>query len=119
VQLAKAAGATVLATAAGTSRDHVVGLGADVVIDYRAERFEDRAADVDLVLDLVGGETLDRSWSVLAPQGVVVSTAAPDVAARAPDGRRGVWLMMRPTPSSSRGWPTTWRAARCGRPSPR
>jgi NADPH:quinone reductase-like Zn-dependent oxidoreductase/quercetin dioxygenase-like cupin family protein len=95
VQLAKAAGATVLATAAGTSRDHVLGLGADVAIDYRAERFEDRAADVDLVLDLVGGETLDRSWSVLAPHGVVVSTAAPDVAARTPDGRRGVWLMMR------------------------
>jgi len=95
VQLAKAAGATVLATASGTSRGHVVGLGADVVIDYRAERFEDRAAGVDLVLDLVGGETLDRSWSVLAPHGVVVSTAAPDVVARAPNGRRGVWLMMR------------------------
>ena len=96
MQLAKAAGATVLATAAGTSRDHVLGLGADVVIDHRAERFEDRAAGVDLVLDLVGGETLDRSWSVLAPHGVVVSTAAPDVAARAPDGHRGVWVTMRP-----------------------
>ena len=95
VQLAKAAGATVLATASGTSRVHVLGLGADVAIDYRAERFEDRAADVDLVLDLVGGETLDRSWSVLAPRGVVVSTAAPDIVARSPGGRRGVWLMMR------------------------
>jgi NADPH:quinone reductase-like Zn-dependent oxidoreductase/quercetin dioxygenase-like cupin family protein len=95
VQLAKRAGATVLATASGTSRGHVLGLGADVVIDYRAERFEERAADVDLVLDLVGGETLDRSWAVLAPHGVVVSTAAPDVAGRAPEGRRGVWLMMR------------------------
>jgi NADPH:quinone reductase-like Zn-dependent oxidoreductase/quercetin dioxygenase-like cupin family protein len=96
VQLAKAAGATVFATASSASRGHVLALGADVVIDYRAERFEERAAAVDLVLDLVGGETLDRSWSVLAPHGVVVSTAAPDVASRAPEGRRGVWLMMRP-----------------------
>jgi quercetin dioxygenase-like cupin family protein len=90
-----------------------------VVIDYRAERFEERAADVDLVLDLVGGETLDRSWAVLAPRGVVVSTAAPDVAARAPEGRRGVWLMMRADAEQLRGWPTRWGAARCGRPSPR
>jgi NADPH:quinone reductase-like Zn-dependent oxidoreductase/quercetin dioxygenase-like cupin family protein len=96
VQLAKAAGARVLATASGASRAHVLALGADVVIDYRAERFEDRAVDVDLVLDLVGGETLDRSWSVLAPDGVVVSTVAADILTRTPPGRRGVWFTMRP-----------------------
>jgi NADPH:quinone reductase-like Zn-dependent oxidoreductase len=94
VQFAKAAGATVFATAARTSREHVLGLGADVVIDRSSERFEDRAKEINLVLDLVGGETLDRSWQVLAPDGVIVSTAAPDVAARAPAGRRGLWFMM-------------------------
>jgi len=96
VQFAKAAGAIVLATASGASRDHVLDLGADVVIDRNAERFEDRAKDVDLVLDLVGGEILDRSWPVLAPGGAIVSTAAPDIAARTPAGRRGLWLSMRP-----------------------
>ena len=94
VQFAKAAGATVFATASRASREHVLGLGADVVIDRSSERFEDRAKEITLVLDLVGGETLDRSWHVLAPDGVIVSTAAPDVAARAPAGRRGLWFTM-------------------------
>jgi NADPH:quinone reductase-like Zn-dependent oxidoreductase len=94
VQFAKAAGATVFATASRTSREHVLGLGADVVTDRSSERFEERATEINLVLDLVGGETLDRSWQVLAPDGVIVSTAAPDVAARAPAGRRGLWFMM-------------------------
>ena len=96
VQFAKAAGAIVLATASAASRAHVLGLGADTVIDYRAERFEDTAAAIDLVIDLVGGETLDRSWGVLAPGGLLVSTAAPDVAARAPVGHVGQWFAMRP-----------------------
>jgi len=94
VQFAKAAGATVFATASATSREHVLSLGADTVIDRSSDRFEDRVKDIDLVLDLVGGETLDRSWQVLTPDGVIVSTAAPDVAARAPTGRRGRWFMM-------------------------
>jgi NADPH:quinone reductase-like Zn-dependent oxidoreductase len=98
VQFAKAAGATVFATASGRSREHVLSLGADLVIDRFSERFEDRVRDVTLVLDLVGGETLDRSWQVLAPDGVIVSTAAPDVAARAPTGRRGRWFMMQGDP---------------------
>ena len=96
VQFAKAAGAVVLAVASAASAAYVKSLGADVVIDRDAERFEDRAAGVDLVLDLVGGEALDRSWSVLAADGAVVSTAAPDIAARTPAGRRGLWFMMRP-----------------------
>jgi len=96
VQFAKAAGATVVATAAGASRAHVLGLGADAVIDRLAERFEDKVDGIDLVIDLVGGETLDRSWAVLAADGAIVSTAAPDIAQRAPAGRRGVWFMMQP-----------------------
>lgn len=96
VQFAKAAGAIVFATASGASRDHVQALGADLVIDRQAERFEDRVRDIDLVLDLVGGETLDRSWTVLAPDGAIVSMAAPDIVQRAPAGRRGLWFMMRP-----------------------
>ncbi|WP_284944747.1 NADP-dependent oxidoreductase [Acidisoma cladoniae] len=100
VQFAKAAGATVWATASATSRDYVAELGADTVIDYRAERFEDLVGTVDLVLDLVGGETLDRSWSVLARDGAIVSVAAPDITARAPAGARGIFMVVRPDPET-------------------
>lgn len=96
VQFAKAAGATVFATASGSSRAHVLALGADMVIDRQTERFEDRLAEIDLVLDLVGGETLDRSWSVLSATGAIVSAAAPDIVQRTPAGRRGLWFMNRP-----------------------
>jgi len=96
VQLAKARGATVVATASASSRAHVLALGADTAIDYRAERFEARVRDVALVLDLVGGDVPARSWSVLAPGGALVSTVVPDIAAQAPEGRRGEFLMMRP-----------------------
>ncbi|MDQ1812881.1 NADP-dependent oxidoreductase [Massilia sp. CCM 9210] len=96
VQFAKAAGAVVVATASASSRGHVLALGADRVIDRHAERFEEQVRDVDLVLDLVGGDALDRSWQVLAAGGAIVSTAAPDIAGRAPAGQRGLWFMMMP-----------------------
>jgi NADPH:quinone reductase-like Zn-dependent oxidoreductase len=77
IQLAKAMGATVTATCAGEDTDFVRGLGADRVIDYKRERFEDAVRDIDLVLDLVAGETQDRSWSVLKAGGALISTVAP------------------------------------------
>jgi N-ethylmaleimide reductase len=91
VQFARQAGARVLATAQGRNADLLRSLGAGEVIDYKAVRFEEVANNVDLVLDLVGGETLDRSWQVLSPQGRVVSIAAPDILARVPAGRQGSW----------------------------
>jgi NADPH:quinone reductase-like Zn-dependent oxidoreductase len=96
VQFAKAAGAIVSATASSGSLEHVRSLGADRVIDRGAERFETVVGEIDLVLDLVGGETLDRSWAVLAPDGAIVSTAAPDIAGRTPAGRRGLWFQVKP-----------------------
>ena len=74
VQFAHAKGATVLATAAGDDLDFVRSLGAEVAIDYKAQRFEDLARDIDLVFDLIAGETQRRSWSVLKPGGILVST---------------------------------------------
>ncbi len=96
VQLAKARGATVVATASASSGAHVLALGAATVIDYRAERFEERVRDADLVLDFVGGDVPARSWDVLAPGGALVSTVVPEVAAHTPAGRRSEFLMMRP-----------------------
>jgi len=96
VQFAKAAGVTVLATASGSSRDYLIGLGADRVFDRHTERFEDHARDIDLVLDLVGGDAVDRSWSVLAKGGAIISTAAFDIAGRIPPGRKGQFFRMKP-----------------------
>ena len=75
VQLARWRGAFVIATAASGNLDLVRSLGADQVIDYRNTRFENIICDVEVVIDPVGGETLDRSWKVLKPGGTVVTVA--------------------------------------------
>lgn len=76
VQLAKRAGAVVIATASVENDSYVRRLGADGVIDYRARRFEERVKEIDAVIDTVGGETLDRSYGVLKRGGIVVSSVA-------------------------------------------
>ncbi len=76
VQFAKQRGATVSTTVAREDCDFVRSLGADRAIDYRAERFEDVVRDVDLVFDLVGGDTQARSWAVLKRGGTLISTLA-------------------------------------------
>lgn len=73
VQLAKHLGAEVVATASADSAALVRDLGADQVIDYRAERFEQVLSDVDVVFDTVGGPAQDASFQVLKPGGTLVS----------------------------------------------
>jgi NADPH:quinone reductase-like Zn-dependent oxidoreductase len=92
VQVAAALGASVTATAAAGAADFVRELGADQVVDYRAERFEEHVKDVDLVLDTVGGDTQDRSWQVLRPGGVLVSIVAPPD----PSKKGGVFFVVEP-----------------------
>ena len=76
VQLARRAGVRTIATA-GTSDISVVrDLGANIVIDYRTQRFEDHVRDADVVLDLVGGETQARSFQVLRRGGKLVSAVS-------------------------------------------
>jgi NADPH:quinone reductase-like Zn-dependent oxidoreductase len=80
VQLARWRGARVTATASTANLDFVRRLGADEVIDYRAQRFDDVVGGmggVDVVFDTVGGQTLDRSWGVLKPGGRLVTVADP------------------------------------------
>lgn len=76
VQFAKVRGARVIATGRGGDAELLRTLGADEVIDADAERFEDRVRDIDLVIDLVGGEIQQRSWPVLKDGGRLVSTLA-------------------------------------------
>lgn len=77
VQFAKNHGAYVIATARAEDTDLLRELGADEVIDYKHERFEERAHDVDLILDLVAGETQQRSWDALKEGGRLISTLQP------------------------------------------
>lgn len=76
VQFAHKAGLKVIATASGGDIDTVKRLGADVVVDFRSQRFEDFAGDVDAVIDLVGGETQTRSFAVLKRRGRLISAVS-------------------------------------------
>jgi NADPH:quinone reductase-like Zn-dependent oxidoreductase len=77
VQLAKWRGAAVIGTASSRNLDFLHRLGADEVVDYTTTRFEEVAHAVDVVLDIVGGETFRRSWAVLRPGGILVSLNTP------------------------------------------
>jgi NADPH:quinone reductase-like Zn-dependent oxidoreductase len=97
VQLAKGRGAQVIGTARAANERFLRDLGADEVIDYTAVRFEDRIKDVDIVLDSVGGDTLERSWGVLRKGGVLVTIADSAPAERAARyGVRGVEFIVEP-----------------------
>jgi len=77
VQLAKQAGLHVVATAGSADLDYIRGLGAERVVDYQTERFEESVAGVDAVLDTVGGDTQQGSLRVLKPGGILVSVVSP------------------------------------------
>jgi NADPH:quinone reductase-like Zn-dependent oxidoreductase len=98
VQLARWRGAHVTATASARDAELVRDLGADEVVDYRAQRFEEAVTDLDLVFDTVGGETWERSWDVLRPGGRLVSVAVPRPPERETrDNRRAIWFVVEPS----------------------
>jgi NADPH:quinone reductase-like Zn-dependent oxidoreductase len=99
VQLAHWKAARVLATASAANADYLRSLGADEVIDYHTTPFETVAKEVDLVLDLVGGETQTRSFGVLKAGGWLVSTVQPPSEAEA-ERHHVQALMMRGQPST-------------------
>jgi NADPH:quinone reductase-like Zn-dependent oxidoreductase len=82
VQLASQAGLHVTATAASADLQYVRGLGAERVVDYQTQRFEELLSGMDVVLDTVGGDTQQRSLQVLKPGGILVSVMStiPDTA---------------------------------------
>ncbi|HEX6478198.1 MAG TPA: NADP-dependent oxidoreductase [Ktedonobacteraceae bacterium] len=98
VQLARWAGAQVIATASARNRDFLRELGANEVIDYTTTRFEEVVKPVDLVFDLVGGDTLARSWQVVKPGGMLVSVVSPRPSADAIKGYdvRFAWFVVQP-----------------------
>src|SRR5438874_3605932 len=90
IQIAKARGAKVFATASTPNQALLKELGADVAIDYTKQKFEDIAKDVDVVLDCVGQDTLQRSYGVVKKGGFLVCLVAqPDPAELEKHGIRG------------------------------
>ncbi|MGA7324294.1 MAG: NADP-dependent oxidoreductase [Rhodomicrobium sp.] len=77
VQLAAQSGLHVIATAGSTDREYVRSLGAERVVDYQTERFEETVTGMDAVLDTVGGELQQQSLRVLKPGGIIVSVVSP------------------------------------------
>jgi NADPH:quinone reductase-like Zn-dependent oxidoreductase len=95
VQLAHWRDLRVLATASARDVAFVRSLGADGVIDYRAERFDEKARDVDMVLDTIGGETRERSWRILRKGGVLVTLVSPIPPGVAEQhGARGIFFIV-------------------------
>ena len=76
VQLASEAGLHVFATASADDVQYVQSLGADTVIDYRRGRFEEVVPPVDIVLDMVGGDIVQRSFKIVKPHGILVSVVS-------------------------------------------
>jgi NADPH:quinone reductase-like Zn-dependent oxidoreductase len=100
VQFAASRGARVTSTASHDNLEFVRELGADVVIDYASQRFEQLTSGFDVVLDLLGGETRARSWGVLRRGGILVSTLGqPDEAEAAKHGVRAKGYMTQPNAS--------------------
>lgn len=97
VQLAHILGAEVAATIRSDARELVHGFGARRVIDVRTEAFDEEGASYDVVIDTVGGETLDRSFSVLRRGGRLVTLSAPPPAGRAHEyGVTAVFFVVAP-----------------------
>lgn len=97
VQLAKARGARVIATASTRNQDLLQQLGADVPIDYTTAKFEEVAKDVDVVLDTVGGETLARTYPVVKKGGIICTLRhRPEPAELDKHGIRGAPIAVKP-----------------------
>jgi len=97
IQIAKARGAKVIATASTANQDFLKQLGADLAIDYTKTKFEDVAKNVDVVLDSVGKDTLARSYGVVKKGGFIVTLVARiDQAELDKHGIRGASLGVEP-----------------------
>ncbi len=107
IQIAKALGAHVITTASGSKKKFVEGFGADEVIDYTAVDFAEAVRDVDVVLDTIGGDTVERSLAVLRPGGHLVTAVSEGdaelIAAYEAAGMRFSGIAVDPDPVALRG----------------
>lgn len=79
IQIARNIGCYVITTASASDTDFVKSLGADEVIDYKTQKFEEIISDIDFILDTIGGENFVRSLKVLKPEGTIVLISTPNI----------------------------------------
>jgi NADPH:quinone reductase-like Zn-dependent oxidoreductase len=97
IQIAKARGARVIATASTANQDLLNELGTDVAIDYTKTKFEDVAKDMDVVLDSIGKDTLARSYGVVKKGGFIATLVSRlDQAELDQHGIRGASISVKP-----------------------
>jgi NADPH:quinone reductase-like Zn-dependent oxidoreductase len=99
IQIARHLGASIISTASAENHEYVRSLGADRVIDYRAQDFTREVSGCDAVLDTAGGDVTTRSFAVLRPGGRLASVAA---GMRAPASPRGDVASLRPNVERNR-----------------
>lgn len=93
VQLAKDAGCEIIGTASPRNRQYLEAIGVDQVVDYHDPKWEEKVDFVDAVLDPIGGETRERSLSVLARHGILVALTSD---ARNVSSQRVKWMLVKP-----------------------
>jgi NADPH:quinone reductase-like Zn-dependent oxidoreductase len=93
VQIARHIGAYVIATSSGENKDFVLSLGANEHIDYKAQRFEEGAKDIDFVFDTVSAENAERSLTVLKKGGTLITTAGISDATKEKAKARGIFAL--------------------------
>ncbi|MGY9050387.1 zinc-binding dehydrogenase [Puniceibacterium antarcticum] len=97
IQIAKHFSAHVATTCSPRNADLVRELGADVVVDYHSQAFDEELSDYDIVFDMLGGDTLKRSFKVLKKGGTLVSIKGQDTDNLAEKhGVRFEWFFMEP-----------------------
>jgi NADPH:quinone reductase-like Zn-dependent oxidoreductase len=96
IQIARYIGARIITTAHPNNAQLVRDLGADEVIDYTTQKFEEQTKDLDVILDTIGGETQQRSWSMLKRGGVLVSIAGESIQQPPPElGVKGIFFIVK------------------------
>ncbi|HEV2352963.1 MAG TPA: zinc-binding dehydrogenase, partial [Puia sp.] len=93
VQIARHIGAFVVGTSSAANKDFVLSLGANEHIDYKTERFEELAADMDFVLDTVGAENAERSLQVLRKGGTLICIAGLSDATKEKAKAKGIFAL--------------------------
>jgi NADPH:quinone reductase-like Zn-dependent oxidoreductase len=93
VQIARHIGAYVIGTSSAENKDFVLSLGANEHIDYKNQRFEEVAKDIDFVFDTVGAENADRSLSVLKKGGTLITTAGLSDTTKEKAKARGIFAL--------------------------
>lgn len=97
VQIAKHKGAIVFATASAANQEFLKQLGTDVAIDYKTQKFEDVAKDMDIVLETIGGENTTRSFNTLKKGGIIVSiVGGPSQELAKEKGVRAAGILVKP-----------------------